>query len=125
MYRVIQELSATLGGVSAEDIIGPSRLKWVVIPRHVAIFICREDLQMSFGEIAFRFKRNHSTVMSAHRKAKWHVNNTPGYGELLGEVRREVARQLGVSLADYPAAIQAATAVANNPSPLSSQGRMT
>jgi chromosomal replication initiation ATPase DnaA len=112
---VIQELSATLGGVSAEDLIGPSRLKWIVIPRHVAIFICREDLRMSFGEIAFRFKRNHSTVMSAHRKAKWHVNNTPRYGELLVEVRREVAHQLGVSLDDYPAAIQAATARTNCP----------
>ena len=115
MYQVIQELSAKLGGLTVEDLIGPSRLKWVIIPRHVAIFICREDLQMSFGEIAFRFKRNLSTVVSAHRKAKWHVNNSPGYGELLGEVRRAVARQLGVSLDDYPAAIQAATARTNCP----------
>jgi len=51
--------------ITIRKLIGPGRSKWVVRPRHVAMWVCRNVLTMSFPEVARLFERDHSTVMDA------------------------------------------------------------
>ena len=51
--------------LSLRRIVGTGRSKWVIQPRQVAMWICRNILTMSFPEVGKLFERDHSTVMQA------------------------------------------------------------
>lgn len=56
-------------GMSIDDLCGESRRKAFVHPRHVAMYLCRELTDLSLPNIGREFGgRDHTTVMSAHRK---------------------------------------------------------
>lgn len=50
-------------GVSTKDVMGKSKLKGVVIARHNAMARMRNELPLSYAEIGYFFRRDHSTVM--------------------------------------------------------------
>ncbi len=54
--------------VPAEDITGPKRNKEIVLPRQMAMFLCREMVDLSLEMIGRAFKRDHTTVMHACQK---------------------------------------------------------
>ena len=65
---VIRHVSAAYG-LKISDVRGDKRNRTVVLPRQVAMYICREFLKMSYPEIGGRFGgKNHTTVISACRK---------------------------------------------------------
>ncbi len=67
---------ATIMQVSTEDIIGPKRVREIVWPRQVAIYLCRELTDKSLTEIGHFFGgRDHSTVIHAHHKVSEAVSN--------------------------------------------------
>ncbi len=49
--------------VRQEDIIGPGKMREVVFPRQVAIFLCRKLTTSSTLDIGRAFSRNHSTIL--------------------------------------------------------------
>ena len=54
--------------INKKDIIGKSRKKEFVIPRHIAIYLVREITKLSYVEIGKSFgDRDHSTIISAVR----------------------------------------------------------
>lgn len=56
-------------GVAVEDVIGAGRQKNVALARQVAMYVLREDLQLSFARIGALFGgRDHATVMHSVRK---------------------------------------------------------
>ena len=60
---------ATYYGLEIQDLKAPTRLKAIVLPRHVAIYLIRRLTGISFNEIGVQFSgRDHSTVMHAYRK---------------------------------------------------------
>ena len=62
----IQEKVASFFGISVADLTSNKRLKNLVIPRHIAMYLSRELLKKSFPEIAKHFnRRNHATVINA------------------------------------------------------------
>ena len=61
-----------------EDLKSGSRKQTVVLARSVAIYLCRELLQLSFQKIGMAFgKRDHSTVLHAYRKIQSIVEIDP------------------------------------------------
>lgn len=52
-------------GIPVSDLMGDSHQKEFSLPRHIAMFLCRKRLKMSFKGIGRLFQRDHSTVMSA------------------------------------------------------------
>jgi chromosomal replication initiator protein len=52
-------------GIRSEDILGKSQAREHAQPRQIAMFLCREKLDLPFQKIGAIFGRDHSTVMSS------------------------------------------------------------
>jgi chromosomal replication initiator protein len=52
-------------GVKTEDLLGKSQTREHVLPRQIAMFLCRNQLKMAYQKIGELFGRDHSTVMSS------------------------------------------------------------
>jgi chromosomal replication initiator protein len=63
----IQDLTAELFGLSRADLLGPGRTTRLTWPRHVAMYLARENTEESLPAIGARFHRNHTTVLHACR----------------------------------------------------------
>ncbi|MFQ5766677.1 MAG: chromosomal replication initiator protein DnaA [Acidobacteriota bacterium] len=65
----IQRLVADYYRIKAADLRSRNNSKVVALPRHVAMYLCRELIQTSFPEIGRKFGgKHHSTVLHAVRK---------------------------------------------------------
>lgn len=53
--------------ISQENILGRSQSREFVFPRQVAMYLCRQELGLSFMKIGEIFSRDHSTVISSIR----------------------------------------------------------
>jgi chromosomal replication initiator protein len=52
-------------GVTSEDLLGKSQMREYVLPRQMAMYLCRKKLKLPFQKIGELFGRDHSTVMSS------------------------------------------------------------
>lgn len=59
----IQRAVETFFKVSRSDLIGPKRSRSVVYPRQIAIYLCRQLLDLPYNDIGKKFNRDHSTAM--------------------------------------------------------------
>lgn len=57
-------------GTTLDDLVGKSQRKESVLPRQVAMFICRNKLKLPYLKIGDMFSRDHSTVMSSIKKVE-------------------------------------------------------
>ncbi len=65
---IIQATSAYFG-ISVDDLTGPSRVANIAMPRHIAIYLCRELTDLSLPKIGAKFGgRDHSTVLNSVRR---------------------------------------------------------
>lgn len=65
----IQKVVADYYGISVSEIKSKKQSKKIAFPRHVAMFIARNNTEMSLSEIGEEFGgKDHSTVMSSCRK---------------------------------------------------------
>lgn len=62
--KIIQTV-AEHHGLRAEDILGKAQTRECVLPRQIAMYLCRDKLGMPFVKIGDLFSRDHSTVMSS------------------------------------------------------------
>ena len=54
--------------VSHADLIGTKRSRNIAYARHVAIYLCRQLIDIPYNDIGKRFNRDHSTIMSSVEK---------------------------------------------------------
>lgn len=52
-------------GIPEEEILGKSQSRDCVLPRQIAMYLCRTELEMTYAQIGDLFSRDHSTVMSS------------------------------------------------------------
>jgi chromosomal replication initiator protein len=52
-------------GINADELKGKSRHKQIVVPRHIAMFLLREDAHLSTPDIGHLLNRDHTTVLHA------------------------------------------------------------
>ena len=64
----ILKVVASTFEVTRTELLGPHRMRRLVLPRHVAMFLVRKHTGDSFPEIGRRFGRDHTTVHHACRK---------------------------------------------------------
>lgn len=65
---IINEV-ASFYKIRRDKLVGKTRPKNIVFPRQIAMFLCRDMLDLSFKEIAAAFNKNdHTTVMHAYDK---------------------------------------------------------
>ncbi len=67
--RIIKAVSEDYG-ITTDDILGKSQSRECALPRQVAMYLCRDQLNLPFMKIGDIFNRDHSTVMSSVKRIK-------------------------------------------------------
>lgn len=84
-FQDVMEAVSRYFSVSVADMVGASRVREILIPRQIAMFLCKKYLRMSFVRLGELFSnRDHTTVMNAVEKIEEKLQNDP---QLLREVR--------------------------------------
>lgn len=93
-YQDIMEAVSRYYSVSVADMVGPSRVREILIPRQIAMTLGKKYLRMSYVRLGELFSgRDHTTVMNAIEKVESRMQNDP---QLLREVRA-IEQDLGVA----------------------------
>ncbi len=77
-------------GIKKEELVGPKRNKEIAAARHVAIFLIREVIEMSFPNIAKIFNRDHSTIMDSYSKSMTSYQLNPVFSMEIDEMKKEI-----------------------------------
>jgi len=79
--------------VSVQDMIGASRVREILVPRQIVMFLGKKHLRMSYVRLGEVFSgRDHTTVMNACQKIEEKMQNDP---QVLREVRA-LEQELGL-----------------------------
>jgi chromosomal replication initiator protein len=86
-------LDSTAGyfGLTSETLKGLGRAKEVVLPRQLAMFLCRELTSHSLPEIGVFFGRDHSTVLYATQKVGEIADHDGRVASALRDIRMKLA----------------------------------
>ena len=87
----IMKRVAAAFGVTEKELLGISRLRRVLVPRQVAMYLARELSGLSLPRIGAAFGRDHTTVLHAFCK----VNEALASDERLAATVRQLRRELG------------------------------
>ncbi len=86
---IIGKVAAAFG-VTVKELSGPSRLRRVLVPRQVAMFLARETCGLSFPRLAAAFGRDHTTVLHAVRKIEAELATDVRLAAVVKRLRAEV-----------------------------------
>lgn len=75
------------------DLVGRSRARNIVYPRHIAIYLCRQLLDLPFNNIAKKFNRDHTTAMHSVTAVEDMIRNNREVQEEV-EVLKQIIREL-------------------------------
>lgn len=65
-------------GVLPTDLIAKTKAREIVFPRQVAIYLCRQILQLPYQKIGAIFGRDHSTIMASVNQIKEKIEDKEG-----------------------------------------------
>jgi chromosomal replication initiator protein len=92
-FQDVLESVSRYYSVSVNDMLGASRVREILVPRQIAMFVGKAYLRMSFVRIGEIFSgRDHTTVMNAVTKIETKMQDDP---QLLREVRA-IEQELGL-----------------------------
>ncbi len=88
--KVIQTVAESFG-IKPEDILSKAQSRDCVLPRQIAMHICRQQLKLPFMKIGDLFERDHSTVMSSVKLVQKNLDTidstvTPTYHSILKQL---------------------------------------
>ncbi len=95
LNATIQKVIKTVGDhyhLKQQAIKGKSRKKKIAKARHVAMYICKEDLDESYSEIGRWFSnRDHSTVIHAYQKIEALLENSQQVAQEVSAIRMSLS----------------------------------
>jgi chromosomal replication initiator protein len=92
-FQEVMEAVSRYYSVSIQDMIGQSRVREILLPRQIAMYLGKKHHQMSYVRLGEVFSgRDHTTVMNALTKIEEKLHNDP---QLLREVRA-VEQEVGL-----------------------------
>ena len=84
-FQDVMEAVSRYYSVSVQDMVGQSRVREILVPRQIAMYLSKKYLRMTFVRLGEVFSdRDHTTVMNAVSKIEEKLHNDP---QLLREVR--------------------------------------
>ncbi len=90
----IQDVVARRWGVTAEQLRSKARIKTLVVPRQIAMYLARDILQMQLIEIGQAFGgRDHSTVIHSVDKVQRQMARDRGFRDRIESARTELVAQ--------------------------------
>jgi len=91
----IQKIVCNYLNIDLEGLLGTSQKNTYVRPRQLAMHLCRELTNKSASEIARRFNRDHTTVLSATKQARILLRDDPIFSKVTEQIREILQRELG------------------------------
>jgi chromosomal replication initiator protein len=92
-FQEVLEAVSRYYSVSMQDMVGPSRVRQVLLPRQIAMHLGKKHLRMSYVRLGEAFGgRDHTTVMNAIEKIEGVLHTDP---QLLREIRA-IEQEVGV-----------------------------
>jgi chromosomal replication initiator protein len=89
--ELIQKTVADHYKIKLSDLKSERRLKTFVIPRQMAIYLCRELTKASYPEIGDKFGgKDHSTVIYAVKKINSIINDKPDISDSYASIKRKL-----------------------------------
>lgn len=87
---IIEEVSHYFS-VSKKDILGKKRVKEIVIPRQIAMYLSREFTNLSFPKIGEQFgNKNHTTIIHAYEKISDSLKKDPKLVEDIQHIKKQL-----------------------------------
>jgi chromosomal replication initiator protein len=86
---IIQRVCATFD-ITRKELLGASRLRRVLVPRQVAMYLARRSGKLSWPRIGAAFDRDHTTVMHACRKVEEAVKADPKLNVMVRQLKKEL-----------------------------------
>ena len=83
----IQKVVREFFKVSQEDLISDKRSRHIVYARDIAIYLCRQLLDVPYATIGEQFDRNHSTILYSFEKIEKKMQSDRGIQEELEELK--------------------------------------
>jgi chromosomal replication initiator protein len=87
---IIQRVCATFE-VTRKELLGTSRLRRVLVPRQVAMYLAQRSGKLSLPRIGAAFDRDHTTVMHACRKVAAAVKTDAKLNGMVRQLKKELA----------------------------------
>jgi len=90
-YKKIFKVVSDFYEIEEKDLIGKNRKKEVVLPRQIAMYIMRKELESSYPYIGEKFGgKDHTTVMYACEKIKNELTNNNTLEQELGLIKQQI-----------------------------------
>ena len=87
--EMIQKFVSEYFNIKVSDLKSDKRLKTVVIPRQIAIFLCRDLTKSSYPEIGEKFGgKDHSTIIHSFKKISKLVSSDSDFKNTVETIRR-------------------------------------
>lgn len=87
----IQKAVASYFAISTTDLKGKKRSQSVTLPRHIAMYLCRNMTEFSTTEIALEFGgRDHTTVIHASQKIDDRIKSEPSLENTILEIKKAI-----------------------------------
>ncbi|WP_419162598.1 chromosomal replication initiator protein DnaA [Candidatus Palauibacter sp.] len=89
----IRARTASLWGVSVEALMSKRRNRTITVPRRVAMYLIKTNLDLPYSDIGHLFGgRNHSTVIYSVNKVEAEMASDPGLRTRIGQLQQELFR---------------------------------
>lgn len=90
----IKETICDYYGINNSQLIGSSRVKKLTDPRFIAIYLCRNMINMTFEEIGSEFgNRDHSTIMNACLKIEKLIKEDSAYALVVNKIKHLITNK--------------------------------
>jgi chromosomal replication initiator protein len=83
---IVKRVAAAFG-LSEKELLGTSRLRGVLRPRQIAMYLSRELTGLSLPRIGAAFDRDHTTVLHACRKVEEKIGEDASLARQVNELR--------------------------------------
>ncbi|MDD3705795.1 MAG: chromosomal replication initiator protein DnaA [Clostridiaceae bacterium] len=87
---VIKDVVGNYYNITIEDFKAKKRSKSIVLPRQIAMFLCRELTDLSLPRIGEEFERDHTTIMHAYEKISSDMNIDAQLKSVLEELKSKI-----------------------------------
>ena len=88
--EIIIEETAKYYSLDPKDILGQSRVKTVVLPRQISIYLVKEILGLSLPETGKVFKRDHTTIIHSLKKIEELVKKDRETLEIIRDIKSNI-----------------------------------
>ncbi len=91
--RKIIAMVAEYYSLSPSELLGKSRTGQVAMARHIAMYLCKEMMDMPYAKIGSVFGgKDHTTVMNGVRKVEKEVDENPGMKRAIDDLKARIKK---------------------------------